>query len=154
MAKTVKKAGKKAGKAPTGVSRIDQPHKHNHGFYVRLTRNGEKFSKFFSDKKCGGKAKAKAQAQAHYAELCEKFPRMTRRAFAQIVRRGNAEGTVGVSRIIKVVKGKTYRFWQATWSPKVGAVRKEAFSVQRYGDTRAFELALKARNKGVKEMAD
>lgn len=74
-----KQVGKKAGKAATGISRIDQPSKHNHGFYVRLTRAGKQFSKFFSDKKTGGKAKALNAAKDHYKELTSSHPRVSRR---------------------------------------------------------------------------
>lgn len=152
MAKT--KTKKKTRKSIPGVSRIDQPEKHNHGFYVRLTRNGKKFAKFFSDKKFKGKNKALIAAKAHYAELAAKNPPMPRKKFAQIERRSSKTGIVGVSKIIKEVKGKSYKFWQATWSPKVGTVQKQAYSIKKFGDAKAKELAIKARNKGVREMID
>jgi len=74
------KTKKKTRKSIPGVSRIDQPEKHNHGFYVRLTRNGKKFAKFFSDKKFKGKNKALVAAKAHYAELAAKNPPMSRKS--------------------------------------------------------------------------
>ena len=37
-----------------GICRIDQPEKYNHGFFVRLQRNGKIYSAFFSDKNHGG----------------------------------------------------------------------------------------------------
>jgi hypothetical protein len=39
-----------------GICRIDQPEKYNHGFFVRLQRNGKIHSTFFSDKNHGGQA--------------------------------------------------------------------------------------------------
>jgi len=33
-----------------GICRIDQPEKYNHGFFVRLQRNGKIYSAFFSNK--------------------------------------------------------------------------------------------------------
>jgi hypothetical protein len=56
-----------------GISRIDQPKKHNHGFYVRLTRQGKTHSAFFADKSNGGREKALAAAQQHYEMLLAKF---------------------------------------------------------------------------------
>jgi hypothetical protein len=48
-----------------GICRIDQPDKHNHGFFVRLQRNGKIHSALFTDKKHGGKAhKPRASAWA------------------------------------------------------------------------------------------
>lgn len=57
----------------SGISRIDQPEKHNHGYFVRLTRWGKTHSAFFSDKKYGGQEQALAAAQEHRRELVEKF---------------------------------------------------------------------------------
>ena len=150
MAKTKPRKGKKN----PGVSRIDQPEKHNHGFYVRLTRNGKRFAKFFSDHAHGSKDKALSAASKYYAELDKKYPRMARKAFAQIARRENKTGLLGVSKITKDVKGKVYKFWQATWSPTPGTVAKKAYSIKKYGDDKAKALAIKARKKGVSEMAD
>ena len=56
-----------------GISRIDQPEKHNHGFYVRLTRAGKTHSAFFADKSHGGREKALAAAQKHYQGMLLKF---------------------------------------------------------------------------------
>jgi len=39
-----------------GICRIDQPEKYNHGFFVRLQRNGKIYSAFFSNKNHGGQA--------------------------------------------------------------------------------------------------
>jgi hypothetical protein len=62
-------------KSTPGISRIDQPEKHNHGYFVRLYRWGKSYSAFFADKKHGGKATALAAAQRHHRELLAKFGR-------------------------------------------------------------------------------
>lgn len=46
-----------------GVSRIDQPEKANHGWYVRITKNGHTEQKFFADKSYGGKDPALEHAR-------------------------------------------------------------------------------------------
>ena len=56
-----------------GISRIDQPEKHNHGFFVRLARHGKTHSAFFADKSHGGRQKALAAARQHYEMLLAKF---------------------------------------------------------------------------------
>jgi hypothetical protein len=38
-----------------GISRIDQPEKHNHGWFVRVRLKGKTTSKFFADKLHRGK---------------------------------------------------------------------------------------------------
>ncbi|MEJ7713136.1 MAG: hypothetical protein WKF84_25645 [Pyrinomonadaceae bacterium] len=40
------------------ISRIDQPLKRTHGWYVRVRFGGSTQSKFFSDETCGGRDKA------------------------------------------------------------------------------------------------
>ncbi len=61
-----------------GISRIDQPEKNNHGFYVRLQRAKVKFSAYFSDKKHGGKASAHKAAQAAVNKYLRKIPPATK----------------------------------------------------------------------------
>ena len=48
-----------------GVSRIDQPQKSNHGWYVRVTRGGRTIQKFFSDKKFESRDGALNAARQH-----------------------------------------------------------------------------------------
>lgn len=57
-----------------GVSRIDQPEKKNHGWYVRVTFKGKTEQKFFADKSNGGKTKALKAAQAHRDHLVTLLP--------------------------------------------------------------------------------
>jgi hypothetical protein len=65
-------AKKKINKRPPGmkgISRIDQQEKNNHGWFVRLMRDGQRYSAFFADKKNGGKAKALVLAKKAYADM-------------------------------------------------------------------------------------
>jgi hypothetical protein len=64
-----KKKIKKRPPSMKGVSRIDQEEKNNHGWFVRLMRDGERYSAFFADKKNGGKGKALALAKKAYAAM-------------------------------------------------------------------------------------
>lgn len=57
-----------------GVSRIDQPEKKNHGWYVRVTFKGKTDQKFFADKGHGSKSKALKAAQEHRDTLVTKLP--------------------------------------------------------------------------------
>ncbi len=57
---------------------------------------------------------------------------------------------VGVSKITVVApNGNSYQFWQATWSPAPGQRRCVKFSIKRYGDREAFQLAVEARTTGI-----
>jgi hypothetical protein len=155
--KVAKKTAKKAARRRTGlkgISRIDQDEKHNHGWFVRVTRKGKTYSSFFTDKKHGGKGKALAAAKIGLEVLREKYPPMSRKEFARVQRRKTKSGIVGVTRLTKKVKGKDYDFWQATWSPKTGVIEKKVYSITKYGEKKAKSLAVKARRKGIQDMED
>ena len=159
--KVAKKATKKAAKKSTrrrtglkGISRIDQEEKHNHGWFVRVTRKGKTYSAFFTDKKHGGKGKALAAAKVGLEKLRAKYPPMSRKEFARVQRRKTKSGIVGVTRLTKKVKGKNYEFWQATWSPRTGVIEKKVYSITKYGEDKAKRLAVKARKEGIKNMVD
>lgn len=124
-----------------GISRIEQPEKKHFGYYVRLTWRGCQYAKFFSDKKYGGKQEALAAAERYFDELDEQMP-LDSQVGRMSVR--NRSGVVGVSRTKSVSRGHYYEYWQARWGS--GNQRKSAkFSIHKYGEEQARELAIKAR---------
>jgi len=140
-----------------GISRIDQPAKHNHGFFVRIQRGRKMHSAFFSDKAHGSRAKALAAAQQHYQKLLARLGppkqrRMPRRWWAEIRRRKGSSGIVGVQKQIIWCDGKVRKYWRATWSPEPYVVARESFSVRKYGFRRARRLAIRARRAGLRSM--
>jgi len=138
-----------------GICRIDQPHKYNHGFFVRLTRRGRIHSAFFADKKHGGREQAMAAAQAHYLKLREKLgmPRHRSRLWnAQIVRNVGRSGIYGVQRVIDRRTKPWRKYWRATWSPELGVVRKKQYSIRKHGEEKAKQLALRARRAGLRSI--
>ena len=62
-----------------GISRIEQPEKRTHGYFVRLARKGKIYPAFFADKTHGGKRRALKAAQKHYRKLLRKHGRLSRR---------------------------------------------------------------------------
>lgn len=130
-----------------GISRIEQPEKNHFGYYVRLMWRGQQFAKFFSDKKYGGKKKALKAAEQYFDELDEQMP-----LDSQIGRMSvrNSSGIVGVSRTKSASRGHQYDYWQARWGS--GEHRKSAkFSIHKYGEDRAKQLAIEARKKWEQE---
>ncbi len=134
-----------------GITRIDQPEKKNHGFYVRITHRGKNFQKYFPDKSLGGKAKALKAARAHRDALLLKMPKYKQEAAAKKKRRIRQSGIVGVTHVVsKSPKGTVYEYWQAAWSDGEGRRRTAKFSIGRYGDEKAMAMAGKARRAGLK----
>lgn len=143
-------------KNPTpGISRIDQPEKRTHGFFVRVTRNGKIHSAFFTDLKHGGKARALAAAQRHRRRLLDKLglPRQKQRRFwAELRRRQGSSNVVGVQKVVSRRGEKPVIYWKATWSPEPYVVRRKLFSVAKYGSRKAKKMAVAARRAGVAKM--
>jgi hypothetical protein len=138
-----------------GICRIDQPAKHNHGYFVRLQRRGKIHSAFFTDCWHGGRKQALAAAQQHYQKLLAKWgppKRMARRWWAEIRRRKGSCSIVGVQRLVVRRYGKVRKYWKATWSPEPYVVRCKAFSVRKYGSRKAKLLAIRARRAGLRIM--
>lgn len=146
----------KPSKTP-GISRIDQPSHRTHGFFLRAFRHGQIFSGFFSDKKYGGRARALAAAQEQRLKLLKivGLPlRKSRRLNAQIVRRRGRSGIYGVRRVINRKVRPWRKYWVAAWSPKLGVVRKRQFSIRKFGEEGARQLAIRARRAGLRSMVD
>ncbi len=136
-----------------GIARIDQREKHNHGFFVRLQRNGIVHSAFFADKSYGGKRRAFRAAQKHFRRLEKKYQPMTRRMWAELLRRKGKTGIIGVRRVVVRRPGQPRRvYWQANWSPRPHLVRRRVFSVRKFGERKAKALAIMARRIGVQTM--
>jgi hypothetical protein len=141
--------------ATPGICRIDQPHKHNHGFFVRVTRRRKIHSAFFSDKMHGGREQALVAAQAHYLKLRQKLgmPRRRSRPWnAQLVRRKGRSGIHGVQRVVDRRGRRLRKYWKATWSPELGKVARKQFSIRKHGEEKAKRLAIRARRSGVRSM--
>ncbi|MDB4673669.1 hypothetical protein OAF27_02530 [Verrucomicrobiales bacterium] len=128
-----------------GISRIDQPEKKNHGFYVRITHSGTTQQKYFPDKANGGKTKALKAARNFRDGVLKKLPKAKQKAASVKRRRVKQSGMSGVTHVTsKIASGAVYEYWQAAWID--GGTRRTAkFSIDRYGDAKALELAKKAR---------
>jgi AP2 domain len=132
------------------ISRIDQPERYNHGYYVRLTRNRKTQSKFFADKANGGKRAALRAAKQHEAELLKQAEAKSGKRRQKVSAR-NRSGIVGVSRGVWEEGGREAAYWQAAWVGGRGERRSKKYSVNKYGEERAKRLAIKARREAVRE---
>jgi len=129
------------------IARIDIAIQRTHGWQVRLQRRGVKYAKFFSDSNFGGDEGALGIARQWRDQLLKKLEASVQSSTRICTRSArNSSGVVGVSKIsVRGSNGVTYQFWQATWSPEPGKRCCVKFSVKRYGDSEAFELAVQAR---------
>lgn len=131
------------------IARIDLPDQCTHGWQVRLQRRGIKYAKFFSDRTHQSPAHALQTARAWRDELLQQLASQDQTRICQRSPRNNS-GVVGVSKVtVSGPNGVRYHFWQATWSPQPGKRQCVKFSIKRYGDSEAFELAVQARTEAI-----
>jgi len=137
-----------------GISRIDSGS--THGWFVRGYRNGKTYSKLFSDKKCGGKRKALLEAREHRDELVEELEKIPQKPRGRrIVYRDsrNTTGVLGVCRTSKTAtNGNVIECYSVSWRPEPGVQKCTSFSIRKYGEKKAFKLAVAHRRKMMKEI--
>ena len=140
-----------------GISRIDDLVHRTHAWRVSLSRQGRRLVKNFPDKKHGGKAKALKQAKVYRDELLLKNPPMSRKDFANKKRRNNKSGITGVYTYAKRFQlrdgscNETW-YWEANWPTERGESMHESFSVKQYGEEVARQMAIRARERGLRAL--
>lgn len=142
-----------------GISRIDQPEKHTHGWYVRVSFNGKSCSKFFSDDKNGGKRVAFDKA-LQFRDRSEKSlgkPRTDRMVVALSSR--NQTGVIGVHKKVvrEAVAGSKRKkivrnVYEVTWSPEPNQISRTTISIDAHGEEKAFAMACRIRRKKEREI--
>lgn len=127
-----------------GITRYDIESQGTYGYMVRISRDGVHFNEFFSDKNYKGKRKALAAARARYQELKDSLPEP--QTTRNVITSRNSSGVVGVHRASsESIYGETYSSYCASWKSDEGDRNKISFSVKKYGEKQAWELACLAR---------
>ena len=136
------------------VSRIDQPEKNNHGWYVRVRIAGELRSKFFSDRVYKGRPKALRAAVAFRDEVLAGAGRTPSGRSVMPPTARNKSGIVGVAPFTRTRAdgrpGSSY--WIATWNPQPGKVSRKFFSVDKLGERGALLAACAFRRDREREI--
>jgi hypothetical protein len=124
-----------------GVTRIDHPAKRTFGYFVRVTWNKQRRSKFFSDSVHGDRLAALSAALEWRNEAERELgkPRTERQVIG--VSR-TSTGIVGVRRTVK--DGR--EVYEATWR-EGNRIRRTSYSIAKHGEKRAMALARRAREK-------
>jgi len=143
-------AKSRLGRHHKSISRIDQPEKNNHGWYVRVHFQGRQVAKFFADQKHGGKKKALAKA-LEFRDRTEKGlgkPRSERPVFVPRKKRG----VVGVRETVYRTRSaegevRTSPVFEVTWSPKPGVVGRTSVSIRKWGRREAYRRAKDIRRE-------
>jgi AP2 domain len=123
------------------------------GWEVRIQRQGILHCRFFSDRQFGGNRGALNEAKAFRDTLEKQLRPLTVRVMAETPSSRNSSGVVGVrrSRQTYTADGGDYlhEFWVAQWIDGHGQRKTRSFSIAKYGEEHAWQLALEARKQGV-----
>ncbi|MEJ7618980.1 MAG: AP2 domain-containing protein [Pyrinomonadaceae bacterium] len=139
------------------ISRIDQPLKRTHGWYVRVRFGGNTQSKFFSDEVCGGRGSALERA-IRYRNQTENELGKPRTDQVVVVNNNRSNtGVIGVQRRVKKSSGKdgqvlTSDVFEVTWQAGREIKGKTSVSIKKYGEAEAFRRACAIRRKKEQQM--
>lgn len=126
-------------KIPKGIMRYD--YAHTHGWWVRVTRDGATFRKFFSDGQCDSFEDGLRKAILYRHEILTLFP-VTAIPVNHKTMAPEPENRIE----LKTEKGKQqpYVYWEARWYDEKFNIKRKCFSILKYGDSKAKSLALDA----------
>lgn len=137
-----------------GISRIDSGS--THGWFVRGYKNGKTYSRLFSDQKCGGSDEALAEAREFRERLHKKLEEIPKAPRARRVVMRDARNSTGVLGVCRTAKkgpnGSVNECYSVSWRPSPGVQKCTSFSIRKYGDKKAFQLAVAHRKKMLKEI--
>ena len=114
------------------------------GWRVSVTRHGEVFTRYFSDRQAGSMKKSQEAAQKCLASLLSKLDAAT-----VVTTRRKATGKqAGVTEqhLLKPGSNEAKVSWIASW-PEDGRRKVVKFPVAKYGARKAKQMALDARRK-------
>ena len=136
-----------------GISRIES--QTTNGWLVRGYKNGIRYSKLFSDGKCGGKDAAFKKALVFREDLSKRLAAIQSKPRSQKIvssDKRNRTGVLGISKLSKVGKGdKKLEFYSVTWRPTKGKQKCTSFSISKYGEELAFRKAVSLRYEKLRE---
>lgn len=120
------------------IARIDQESKRTHGWYVRVRYMGKTHSKFFSDRKCGGRYSSLLSAIS-WRDKTEKKLGKIRTNKHMVTVSNSGTGVVGVR-----LNEKLNRY-EVSWVTDIGKQGKTSVSINKHGKKAAFEKACQIR---------
>ncbi|SHO47370.1 AP2 domain-containing protein [Desulfopila aestuarii] len=122
------------------IARIDQESKRTHGWYVRVRFIGKTHSKFFSDKKCGGRYSSLLSAISWRDKIEKKIGKI--RTNKHMVTVSNSStGVVGVRLNEKLSR------YEVSWVTHQGKQGKTSVSIKKHGKKSAFAKACAIRQQ-------
>lgn len=122
------------------IARIDQESKRTHGWYVRVRYHGRTHSKFFSDRKCGGRYSSLLSAIS-WRDKTEKKLGKIRTNKHMVTVSNSGTGVVGVR------LNERLNRYEVSWVTEQGKQGKTSVSINKHGKKSAFDKACSIRKE-------
>ena len=140
------------------LQRIDDERSRTHAWRAQVQRRHRVMIEHFSDGVYGGKQEAlKAARRWRETMLTELHNRRYELWRRNCKRRNNTSGVVGVGRYVSRERNGRAVIerisWQAFWDGSDGRRHGRKFSVDKYGERRARELACQTRRAALRALA-
>lgn len=122
-----------------------------------IYRHGAPYRKTFTVYRYGSVEKALEAALAWRDEIVQNVQPLTRAEYSNIERANNTSGYPGVY-LMKTVKKRRagsdliFLAWEARTPTGLKPAKKKSFSILKYGEARAYELAVEARRTFVSQL--
>lgn len=137
-----------------GLSRIE--YGSSKGWLVRAYRNNATYSKLFSDTVYGGKIKAKKAAMAYKKELYSKVRTIEKTRSSRRIVHNNARNKSGILGVCRTKKrsasGNVHEYYSVSWRPSPNTQKCTTFSITKYGEKKALNLAIALRKEKLNEI--
>lgn len=131
------------------IRRVDHEASRTHCWRVTVQRRSRLYRRDFSDGTHGGSEQALAAAERYRDELLQAYPPLGMADYCAILKKNNRSGVSGLTRAdrVAICKGRRQRklYWEAQWPIDNGRSRHKKFSILKYGEEGAYQMALDAR---------
>lgn len=133
------------------IERLDIEAKHLNAWRVLVSRNNITKTKRFTDADYGGRDESLQAAIRYRDEYLAKIDQFAHQIWLRsYVRRNNTSGIPGVARRdVMANRNPNNRmvYWVASWTDEHGDNRSRKYSVSRYGEQEAKQLAIAERER-------
>jgi hypothetical protein len=127
------------------------------GWFAAVQRHGVSYRKTFTAYRYGNSGNALSAAIKWRNELVQSVAPLSLAEYANLLRHNNTSGYPGVylmQRTRRDPSGQVHvhAHWEARSPAGLHPAKKRGFSIKKFGNERAFELAVEARNQFVSQL--
>ena len=139
------------------IHRVDHDASYTHGWRVTIQRRTRLYRQDFSDGRYGGHQQALEAAEAYRDTMLQAHPPLSKPEYCAILKKNNRSGVSGLTRVDRWELRRCRRVrrfcWEVQWPIGNGRSRHRKFSIFKYGEQGAYQLALAARETALQALA-